>query len=79
MSRKKFEKGQHVEVQVKVDGAWEPATYQNAYSDWRGWHSVRLTRQRRMSSQTGNETSVDDPQGFLTDHVSVPTQRLRVK
>jgi hypothetical protein len=77
MSRKKFEKGQHVEVQVTVGGAWEPATYQNAYSDWRGWHRAKLTRLRRINSQTGRETSVDDPQGFLTDHVSVPTQRLR--
>jgi hypothetical protein len=80
--RKTFKPGDAVLVQREASfvPAWEPATYIER-ADMRGWHHVDLPqgRERRIDSQTGYECGPDNPRGFLTRHLFVPSRRIKAK
>ena len=77
---KEFEVDQLVEIQREAGHTvrWEPCFYAGRVTGMRGWHRVRaLDPVRRINSMTGMETNADDPQGFITDSMIVPTRRIR--
>lgn len=76
-TRKKFENGDVIEVQIAVDAKWEPATYTRAA--WRGWHTVHLGRDRYFDSMNGREVTADNPRAYRTRSACVPSRRMKLK
>lgn len=78
MKKKKFRKGQRVDVQREPSASWESAEYHSAAS-FPGHHVVVLPlgRERRVDVMTGDETGTNNPRSYLTRHLCVPSRRIR--
>lgn len=76
--KKAFEPGQTVMVQRSSSGGpWEPAEYLKKFSDWAGWHRVKISTPRHIDTMTGYECEPDNPRAIVTHEMSVPTRRVR--
>ena len=76
MARKRFEKGEVVEVQRRVGGPWTTATYDKPMVDWRAHHRVNVDP-HHVDAMTGNDTTAENPRGYVSTLDIVPSRRIR--
>lgn len=77
---KTFEYKQDVEVQAEPGHRvkWEPAIYDSTVTDMRGWHRVKLLRDRYVNVMSGSESKRDDLHAYVTRVLLVPSLRIRI-
>lgn len=73
---KRFDPGEVVEVQVAVNAPWTTTTYKERGSA-RGHHVVEA-EEHPISLKTGEATTVDDPNVFMSRVRVVPSRRIRL-